>query len=241
MEIFVGTSGWSNPIWNPNGLWWYQKHSHLNAVELCMSFYQLPSKDQIQTWTKEGDQLNWTVKVNRSVTHLFRFNAVAREKFSKFRELFFPLDRLISHYVFQLPPDAHPSTRDDIEAFFHFSGLSSRFALEWRDPKWFVKEHIEWAERLGITVVSADSPQVLREIFSTSDTTYLRLHGRSDWFLHHYSRKELSQIAISVIKTSSKRAIVFLDNDAMQLKNARTFFSIIKELALTQNVVPEKK
>lgn len=229
MNIFVGTSGWSNPIWNPNGLLWYQKYSRLNAIELNMSFYQLPNKLQVKQWAQEGNSLLWAVKVNRSITHFFRFNHLAQEKFSEFLELFAPLDKLISHYVFQLPPNAHPAMRGDIEKFFHHFGLKSRFALEWRNHKWFLQEHIDWAKRLGITIVSADSPLVPREIISTNKTVYLRLHGRSDWFLHHYSRKELTQIASAIRKTNCEKVFAFLDNDSSQLKNARTFLAILQE------------
>lgn len=230
MEIFVGTSGWSNPLWNPDGLEWYQKHSHLNAIELTMPFFHLPTPAQITSFVHEGSSLSWSVKVNRAVTHLFRFNSIAREHYWKFRELFAPLDPHISHYLFQLPPTTHPSQRDDLEDFFHETGLQSRFALEWRNPKWFVKEHIEWAEKLGITLVSADSPTIPRDIINVCDTVYLRLHGRSDWFVHHYSRKELSHIAKTIIDSRCKKLYTFLDNDVSQLRNARAFFNIIKEM-----------
>lgn len=230
MEIFVGTSGWSNPTWNPNGLTWYQKHARLNAIELHMSFFQLPTKAQIEQWTEEGHGLSWAVKVNRSVTHFFRFNQIARDHFLRFRDLFQPLDPLISHYLFQLPPNAHPSIRNEIEAFYLESGLKARFALEWRNPKWFTKDNVEWAKHLGMTVVSADSPSIPRDIMCVNDAVYLRLHGRSDWFLHHYSRKELAHIAKEVIKTGAKRVYAFLDNEGSQLKNARVFLNTLKEM-----------
>lgn len=226
MEIIVGTSGWSNPIWNPNGLSWYQDESGLNGVELVMSFYQLPTLEQIRLWAVEGKSLVWSVKVNRSVTHFFRFNGMAREKFLEFRELFSPIDKNIAHYLFQLPPNAHPHMRNEIEDFFHFTGLRERFALEWRNPKWFTEEHIQWAKNLGLTLVSADSPSVPRDMLNTSGTVYLRLHGRSDWFEHHYSRKELSHIAKEVKATGCKRVIAFLNNDSSQLKNARALRAI---------------
>lgn len=226
MEIVVGTSGWSNPIWNPNGLTWYQQNSRLTGIELVMSFYHLPTKEQIQQWVSEGENLKWSVKVNRSVTHFFRFNAIAREKFLEFRELFKPLDKQISHYLFQLPPNAHPTVRDEIADFFHFTGLKDRFALEWRNPRWFTKEQVAWARDLGLTVVSADSPSIPRDFMNTNGTVYLRLHGRSDWFEHHYSRKELSHIAQGVKTTGCKRVFAFLNNDSSQLKNARALQAI---------------
>ncbi|HXW53887.1 MAG TPA: DUF72 domain-containing protein [Myxococcota bacterium] len=230
MEILVGTSGWSNPLWNPNGLSWYEKHSRLNAIELTMSFYQLPTPEQIEIWVQEGKGLTWAVKVNRSVTHFFRFNHLALEKFREFRELFRPLDLQIGYYLFQLPPNAHPAMRKDIERFVNETGLGARFALEWRNPKWFVKEQVDWATDLGITVVSADSPSIPRDIICTSEVVYLRLHGRSDWFEHHYSRRELAHIAELVQKTGCDRVIAILNNESSQLKNAKALFSILKEL-----------
>lgn len=229
MDILVGTSGWSNPIWNPSGLSWYEKRSGLNAIELTMPFYQLPTKEQIELWTKEGAHLSWSVKVNRAVTHFFRFNHIALEKFYQFKELFLPLDKLISHYLFQLPPNAHPSMRKDIENFFYKVDLKERFALEWRNSKWFTKEHIEWASELGITVVSADSPLVPRDIICTNGTVYLRLHGRSDWFEHHYSRRELSHIAKLIEEIDCKRVVGILNNESSQLKNAKAFYAILLE------------
>ncbi len=243
MDIFVGTSGWSNPIWNPNGLSWYQKESGLNAIELNMSFFQLPTKMQIADWADEGGQLAWTVKINRSVTHLFRFNDIAKDHFLRLRDLFLPLDQKISYYVFQLPPNAHPSMRDDIEAFLLDTGLKSRIALEWRNQKWFLPEHLAWAKNLGITIVSADSPSVPRDIMATSKTVYLRLHGRSDWFLHHYSRKELGHIAQQIRATQCSRVFAFLDNEGSQLKNARALLSILRdrEVAAVRNAKGDNK
>ncbi len=229
MEIFVGTAGWSNPIWNPGGLKWYQEKSQLNAVELTMSFYQLPTPMQVAEWAQVGKDLAWSVKVNRSVTQLFRFNHTAQEHFAHFRKLFQPLDHLISHYVFQLPPNMHPTMRKGIEAFFIDTGLGSRIALEWRNPKWFMEEQIEWASDLGICLVSADAPSIPRDILCINETVFLRLHGRSDWFLHHYSRKELGHIAQAIRDTGCKKLYAFLDNESAQLKNARAFFSILRE------------
>lgn len=228
MQILVGTSGWSNPIWNPKGLFWYKEHSGLNAIELKMSFYQLPTKGQIAEWVEESRGLSWSVKVNRSVTHFFRFNQMALEKFHEFTTLFSALDDQITHYLFQLPPNAHPTMRKDIEEFFKKTNLGPRFALEWRNTKWFAEEHVDWATELGITIVSADSPSIPRDIICTNGTVYLRLHGRSDWFEHHYSRRELSHIVDLVKKTHCDRVIAILNNDSSELKDAKALASIFK-------------
>lgn len=194
-----------------------------------MSFYQLPSPEQIASWASEGQSLTWTVKINRSVTHFFRFNDIAFDRFQEFKELFAPLDNRVAYYLFQLPPNAHPAMRNDIETFYKKSGLGPRFALEWRNVRWFSKDHVDWAKSLGITIVSADSSVVPRDIINTSGTVYLRLHGRSDWFEHHYSRKELSRMAMSVLESGCSRVIAFLNNDSSQLKNARALKQVFRE------------
>lgn len=228
MEILVGTTGWSNHLWNPNGLPWYVEHSGLNAIELNMSFYHLPTAAQVEEWAEHGPCLLWSIKVPRTVTHFFRFNHVAMERFLEFRELFAPLDPHVGYYLFQLPPNAHPTLRDEIEQFFVASKLGSRFALELKNSKWFTESTVAWAKRLGITLVSADAPMVPRDIFCVDKTVYLRLHGRSDWFEHHYSRKELSSIAEKIKNSGAERVVAFLNNQTAQLKNARALRDVLQ-------------
>lgn len=230
MQIYVGTSGWSNPLWNPNGLEWYVKNSGLNAIELTMSFYHLPNRYQIEDWATQGKSLLWTIKVHRSITHFFRFNSLALEKFNEFLELFSDLDPFTEYYLFQLPPTAHPTMKNDIEKFFNNFSNKNKFALEWKNQKWFNQEHIKWAKDLGITIISADEPCVPRDVVTTTNTVYLRLHGRSDWFEHHYTRKELGNIALRVKNSNCDRIIAFLNNQNSQLKNAQTLLYTFKEL-----------
>ena len=146
-----------------------------------------------------------------------------------FFELFSSLDHRIEYYLFQLPPNAHPSTRQEIETFLAHTKLGKRFALEWRNPKWYTKDNLAWAKNLCITVVSADCPQLPADIFCSSDTVYLRLHGRSDWFEHHYSRKELGRMVEKVVDTGCKRFFAFFNNDSSQLKNARALMGLLQE------------
>ena len=43
---------------------------------------------------------------SESITHVYRFNEKALERWVKFEELLEPLDDLIDFYLFQLPPSA---------------------------------------------------------------------------------------------------------------------------------------
>lgn len=159
MEIYVGTSGWMYG-WNEGGsLDWYTRNSGLNAVELNASFYRSPFPNAINSWRAKGEGLRWAIKVNRLITHTFKFNERALDGWRRFRDLFKPMDHIIDFYLFQLPPSTKTSSIPKIEAFISRTELDWRFALEPRNITWFNDNVIEWASRLGITLVSVDCPR----------------------------------------------------------------------------------
>jgi len=81
---------------------WFVKSSGLNAVELNMSFYRFPHPNMVKSWTLRGGGLGWAVKVNRLITHTFKFGWKAFEAWGKFHKLFTPLEPSIDFYLFQL-------------------------------------------------------------------------------------------------------------------------------------------
>ena len=117
MEYFVGTSGWFYS-WNPNGsLDWFVEHSGLNAVELNMSFYRYPYPNMVRSWASKGKKLRWAIKVNRLITHTFKFGERAIQLWEKFHKLFLPLEPCIDFYLFQLPPSMTPKSIPTLEKF----------------------------------------------------------------------------------------------------------------------------
>lgn len=151
VEFYVGTSGWFYS-WNANrSLEWYTANSGLNAIELNASFYRFPYPSMIKSWSKKGQGLRWSIKVNRFVTHIYKFGEGAAQSWEKFRSLFAPLDANTDFFLFQLPPSLTPSAMPQIEEFLKKSALGKRFALEVRNPKWFNSEYVDWAAKLGLT------------------------------------------------------------------------------------------
>ncbi|MFB3889366.1 MAG: DUF72 domain-containing protein [Candidatus Bathyarchaeia archaeon] len=222
MEFFVGTSGWAYPWNEKRSLDWFVANSDLNAVELNASFYRFPSPSAVKSWAKKGASLRWSVKANRTVTHLARFSEKAWEWWTKFHELFLPLDGLVDFYLFQLPPSTTPQSAPLIEAFAEKTRLRRRFALEFRNQQWFSSEWTRWASDLGVTLVSVDSPELPRDIFNTDGSVYVRMHGRTAWYSHHYSQEELQEVAAKILKAKPEEAYVFFNNDEAMLENART-------------------
>lgn len=230
MEYFIGTSGWFYS-WNPDGnLDWFVKSSGLDAVELNMSFYRFPSPKMVRSWAVKGRSLRWAIKVNRLITHIFKFGRRAFESWQRFHSLFSPLKQNIDFYLFQLPPSITPRSLPLIEEFITRTNLNERFAIEVRNIKWFDKAYIDWASKLGITWVSVDSPDYPLDVYSTNGIVYERMHGRTAWYSHYYTDEELREVAERILIAKPERVYVFFNNNHGMLENARRLKNIFKEL-----------
>jgi len=218
MEAFVGTSGWYYS-WNEGlTLDWYLEHSRLNAVELNAPYYRFPYPSQVLSWARKGRTLCWSVKVHRFVTHSHRFSEGALPVWERFRELFLPLDPFIDFYLFQAPPSFRDIAR--VLEFAERIGLGERFALEIRNRDLLGDEETCGTLREKVTLVSVDSPDFPARIFP-GQVIYLRLHGRTGWYSHEYSREELGDLAEQVKSHRPGKIYAFFNNDHSMLGNAR--------------------
>ncbi|MGC8607632.1 MAG: DUF72 domain-containing protein [Vulcanisaeta sp.] len=232
MGVFVGTSGWLYD-WNPeSSLDWYVRNSGLNAVELNASFYRFPFRNQVVSWARKGSGLRWAVKVHRYITHVKRLREDALNTWHRFRELFQPLDQYVDFYLFQMPPSFtyNDESMERVRTFTRETGLGARLAIEFRHESWFNSEDaINELRDLGITVVSVDEPGVTW-VRSTSSIVYLRLHGRTDWYMYDYGEDELRDLAIKAVSLNPNAIYVFFNNDHWMLENARKMLEVLKSL-----------
>ena len=227
MKFFVGTSGWAYG-WNPDGLDWYLKNSGLNSIELNMSFYRFPFPNVIKGWAKKGKELRWSIKVNKYITHIFRFNKKSYSYWKKFKRIFSPMEEIIDFYLFQLPPNIRPESKKLIENFAEMTNLNERFALEVRNREWFTRDNIKWVKEIGLTWVSVDCPDLPNNIVKTSPFIYERIHGRTSWYSYKYNKKELTEIAEKIRKEGARKAYIFFNNNHDMLNNARLMKKIIQ-------------
>jgi len=230
MQVFVGTSGWMYNWNEEQSLDWYVKNSGLNAVELNASFYRFPFPKWVESWATKGSQLRWSIKVNRLITHTFKFGEKAIDLWKRFEDVFKPLEPNIDFYLFQLPPFMTPSLAPRLEQFVEKTGLERRFALEVRNQEWFNKEWMEWASKLGITWVSVDCPDYPLDVFKTNKLVYERMHGRHDWYSTYYKDQELEGVAKNIAKAKPEKAYVFFNNNHAMLDNARKMLTILNRL-----------
>jgi len=216
--IYVGTSGWMYD-WNEGGsLEWYVKNSNLNAVELNMSFYRFPYRNQVKGWSKYS--LRWAVKVNRYITHVKKLNDL--DSFRKFMELMEGLKP--DFYLFQLPP-SFKFNEENLEKVKKFSSfLGKRMAIEFRDKEWY-----ERGIDINSVIVSIDSP-IGTYIVNNVGIIYLRFHGRKEWYSYNYSEGELREIALKVKELKPEKVYLFFNNNHNMLENARLMMRIMKEV-----------
>ncbi len=225
----MGTSGWLYD-WNIGGsLDWYVRSSGLDAVELNSSFYRIPLPSQVRSWSVKGRSLRWSVKILQYITHYYKLSGKALEIWERFREVFKPMDDIIDFYLLQLPPN-FKSTGDNrikLSDFAMSVGLKRRLAVEFRHKSWFNEDTIRLCRDLEVTVVSIDSP-IGVVVWRSNDTVYLRLHGRSGWYLYNYKPEELRELAKAILELKPEKAYIFFNNNHYMLENARTMYAILK-------------
>ncbi|MBC7194592.1 MAG: DUF72 domain-containing protein [Caldisericia bacterium] len=229
MEIFVGTSGWMYS-WNKKGnLDWYIENSNLNAVELNASFYRFPFENQIKGWSKKGENLRWSIKVHRLITHKFKLNEEAKISFRKFIELFKPMEEMIDFFLFQLPPSFGIDYKERILDFFSEFN-KEKAVLEFRNKKWFDLDLEDFGNKNNLLISSIDSPDFQKAIFNVNGRIYLRFHGRESWYQYDYSDEELEEIIKIIEDKEPEKIYAFFNNNHSMLKNAQTFYELLKNV-----------
>jgi len=190
----------------------------LHPRKLNASFYGLPSEKSVRSWADAGSGLQWSVKVNRSVTHRHRFNEKAILVWERFHERFLPLDDHIVFYLFQAPPAF--TDVDRIIAFVEAIDLGQRCAVEIRNPTVLGDDGACRRLHEVAVLVSVDSPDFRERIFP-GDTVYLRMHGREGWYRHDYTDGELTSVRDKIAGICPERAYIFFDNNHAMLEDAR--------------------
>ena len=223
MKTFVGTSGWYYD-WNKDkSLDWFVLNSGLNTVELNSSFYRFPFSNVVKGWAKKGGKLDWSIKANRIITHRYKFNEKAVGVWKRFREAFKHLDKLINFYLFQASPSF--TDLDRILDFADKTNLGKRFAFEIRNKSWLENEELCKKLQEKMVLVSVDSPAFQNKIFPAK-IIYLRMHGRTNWYQHNYSKEELKELVDKITKLKPERIYVYFNNNHNMLENARLMLKL---------------
>jgi uncharacterized protein YecE (DUF72 family) len=220
--IFVGTSGWHYDDWKgvfyPEKLarskWLRYYGDHFNTVEINATFYRTFKEGVFTGWAGQvPDGFRFVIKAPRLITHRKYLSGVQEsiERFCGQTELLGDKFGLI---LLQLAPNTpvDPSLLEG--ALSGFGG--HRVAVEFRDDRWLSPRFRGILEKAGAVFCAVDSPVMRIRDWVTSDTAYIRLHGRTKWYDHRYTDGELGEIARHVdemVSAGAGTVYVFFNND----------------------------
>jgi uncharacterized protein YecE (DUF72 family) len=88
--------------------------------------------------------------------------------------------------------------------------------------------NIDVIRDLGAIYCSVDAPKLPREIISSNDVVYLRLHGRKQWYSWIYTEEELKEIAEEILRVDAKKKYIFLNNNHGMIPNSKFLIQVLK-------------
>jgi uncharacterized protein YecE (DUF72 family) len=230
--IRVGTSGFSFADWKgpfypkslPDGHLLPFYSNYFDTVELNTTYYRPPSSSMMESLArKTSDGFLFFVKLHQSMTH--GRDAVAAD-YQKFREALRPLEesRRLGGVLAQFPW----GFRRNPTNLGYVLRMADKVAphplfVEFRHGDWLSEDVLSAMTNASIGYVVVDEPAlsglVPPEVHTTSETGYVRLHGRNaaTWwgggperYLYNYSKAELQAWVEKVRKMAKKAAVVYV-------------------------------
>lgn len=240
MKIHVGCCGWSylqparigeRPDWRrryPHKLALYA--SHFELVEVNSTFYRLPQLKTAEHWLKLSREANpsfeFTVKVNRAITHLDRFSTDRSfEAYEAIKKIAAALEAKI--LLFQTPPSFRPTSKN-LDRLRHFFQKVERgsFTVVFEPRGWKNEELAPLLKDLDL--IHGVDP--FARLPLTAGLAYLRLHGSPPgkrMYRYDYTREDLLDLAGSIASFKAEEIYVLFNNDHMY-ENALAFKEILQ-------------
>src|SRR5207249_3603172 len=132
-----------------------------------------------------------------------------------------PIEKKINYWLFQTPSTFKFNEKniEKLETFMSKAKPDSKAVIEFRDKSWWNKKAIKLIQEAGLAFCSVDAPLLPPQLVTINSTSYLRLHGSTQWYNYLYSEGELDKIIKKIKKAKSKKKAIYLNNDHGMLKN----------------------
>ena len=238
--VRIGTSGWHYKHWL--SLFYPEKFpadqmlsfyaQHFDTVELNNSFYHLPLASSFDKW-RETTQRNFVfaVKGSRFITHMKKL----KDPESSTEKFFHVVERLgnkLGPILFQLPP-RWKINLERLTEFLQALPREHRYAFEFRDESWLVKEAFDVLRQHNAAFCVHDLATMKTPLELTADFTYIRFHGPgAAKYQGSYSKAQLKEWAgrITEWRRQLKGIYVYFNNDigGHAVKNAFTLRELVQ-------------
>ncbi len=243
MKAWVGTSGWQYSSWQgkfyPESLKSEEFLSfyceHFNTVEINTSFYHLTKKSTFEKWYQkvQGKEFLFAVKLYRLFTHFRKLKLQKGDEkvLAQFLENCAALKESLGPILIQLPPSfkdqkALSKFLKKVKTFSKkiFKKMP-RWAVEIRHPNLLNLSFYQILKKEKIVFVISDSPRWPTDFVKTTETVYIRFHGKPKLFASKYSKEQLKEFAQKLKKLKPKVLFAYFNNDfeGHALENAKEF------------------
>ena len=218
----IGTSGWMYRHWigvfYPPELkereWFGYYSRFFDTVEINSSFDRLPSEKTFKGWAgKAPGGFLYAVKAWRRITHLKKLRNAGGDL-----KLFLSRARLLSDKLGPILFQTPPGLKVDVPLLQDFLALLPNdlsFVFEFRHRSWFIDEVFDALRRKGAGFCIMDHPYIPCPRAVTSDTVYVRMHGKGHLYQGLYSRGDLEELADFLFSAAEEGALayVYFNND----------------------------
>lgn len=239
--VHVGCSGFLYDHWKgvfyptdiPQKQWFQYYVKKFRAVELNVTFHQLPDKETFNRWYKESPQnFVFGVKGSRFITHVKKLKA-SEEPLDVFFSRAMALREKLGAVLWQMPPALKVDTGRLADFLELLKPYGTRNAFEFRDESWISKKVATLLEKGNASFCMADFPDFLDNLPVTSDFVYIRRHGESGNYASCYTAEQLKADAVRILRylRQGKEVFVYFNNDASGCapKNALELISMLKK------------
>jgi uncharacterized protein YecE (DUF72 family) len=231
MNIYAGTSGYSYKEWKGDFypaklpademLSFYA--TKLPAVEINNTFYRLPKRELIESWSaKVPPEFRFVIKASQKITHMRRLKG-ATDETGYLMDTVSALEDKLGVVFFQLPPN-FKKDMERMSAFLDLLPDDVPVAFEFRHASWFDDEVYGLLRAHNVALCLADTGEEFEvPLVSTADWGYMRLRRPE------YPTAELSRWRKWVESQPWKTAFVFFKHEAVDgPKMAMEFLSLQK-------------
>ena len=197
----------------------------LETVEVDSTAYGTPPASTFEGWVeKVRPGFRFSLKVPRHITHEFSLDQRAYPILSEFCERARLLGENLGLVLIQLPAafESSKSNGQRLREFLPQLPRDMRFAIEFREPGWFVHWTFEELNEAGIALAMVEGPWVDREVmfraFGHLKTghAYVRVMGERDLVkfdrVYRNRDKELEKWAECLPKLEASEVFIYTDN-----------------------------
>lgn len=197
----------------------------LETVEVDSTVYGTPPVSTFEGWTeKVPSGFRFSLKVPRLITHEFSLDSRAYPIMIEFCERSRVLGDHLGLILIQLPAafESSKSNGQRLRDFLQILPSGPRYAVEFREPGWFVHWTFEELNEAGVALAVVEGPWVDREVMFRSSShlktehAYVRVMGERDLVkfdrVYRNRDKELGKWAECLPKLAASEVFIYTDN-----------------------------